>query len=792
MALFPPRKKTALMSSSMEPLSKAHKILGSTPLSIDSPPPNRDDGSSSDDTSLTSVTSCDDAFDDVGIAKSDNDSDLFPRPPRLDFDDSDAGRSILRKSRSSSTIKSWYDKSKLPLSVSQQTSSSAMAKGPPTAGNCHHKPRGHHKKKPAGLEFGASPVSPGANLGQSAVGLVLGPERIMKSPSILSTITQRPRQRRHTEETLLSPRPGAPWPRPNDALNELPTLYDNYEKRSMRHVMRQYSQPDLSQPKPFHSPAQPKKTKQATGCPNWFHDPAPLSHRSTRDWKFSEGRSPTTNSTRTVSSRQTQTSGSSKTTERSFGYADLRQTSVLLLSDSEGEDDVAMPYLKSPTLASVKRRPSLMSVERRPSMPEIRLPPRVASRSKLYDEASTDVESVLEADKTKKRASFSLAHSQPILPSRAMDSASVTRSSHPRRASVASTYSANSAHSRTSSYSIREARAVTLQAARHRSSSVQETPVEVQQQAVEWKPTFERDSVASSSADQLTPPLSPTSVDFYIRSARSSVDGPNTHSRLMAVSRQEEMLLSALRHRQRNIRSSSLAELRESNEWERERQGEAARGEDAAGQGTERWRCSAQRRGSRDQRLRASRRPTAELAVIGLDLGGRHDRQSGGQSLRRWSAAGAGAADPDSGRGNKHDSEDSICDQFFEKVPFFLDTEPRPDLSDLRDWHAALTSRSERCENGSKPNSDAETNQFHPESFARLAGVTEESVGAEPGVPRPDSPVSPEAFPAASSERTSFKAARMSVVGPGLVAPGAETRGRPGWDQLRGKTVDSA
>ncbi|RCI10133.1 hypothetical protein L249_8604 [Ophiocordyceps polyrhachis-furcata BCC 54312] len=788
MALFPPRKKTAPASSSMEPLSKAHKILGSTPLSIDSPPPNRDDASSSDDTSLTSVTSCDDAFDDVGIAKSDNDSDLFPRPPRLDFDDSDAGRSILRKSRSSSTIKSWYDKSKLPLSVSQQTSSSAMAKGPPTAGYCHHKPRRHHKKMPAGLEIGASPLNPVAHLGQPAVELVLGPERVMKSPSIFSTITQRPRHRRHTEETLLTPRRRAPWPRPNDALNELPTLYDNYEKRSMRHVMRQYSQPDLSQPKPLLSPAQPKKNQQAGGCPNWFHDHAPL--RITRDWKFSEKRSPTTNSTRTVSSRQTQTSGSSKTTEKSFGYADLRQTSVLSLSDSEGEDDVVMPYLKSPTLASVKRRPSLMSIERRPSMPEIRLPPRVASRSKLYDEASTDVESVLDADKLKKRASFSLAHSHTTLPSRAMDSASGTRSLHPRRASVASTHSANSAHSRTSSYSIREARAVTLQAARHKSSPVRETPVEVPQQAVDWKPTFERDSVASSSADQLTPPLSPTSVDFYMRSARSSVDGPNTHSRLMAVSRQEEMLLSALRHRQRNIRSSSLAELRESNEWEREGEGEAARQEDD-GLGTERWRYSAQRRSSRDHRLRVSRRPTAELAVIGLELGGRHERHSGGQSLRRWSAA--ATADPESGRCNKHDSEDSICDQFFEKVPLFLDTEPRPDLSDLRDWHAALTSRSERRENGSKPGSDAEPNQVHPESFARLAGVTEESLGAEPGVPRPDSPVSPEAFPAVPSERTSSsKTARLSVQGPGLLAAGSETRGRPGWEKLRGKTIDSA
>ncbi|PFH59973.1 hypothetical protein XA68_11648 [Ophiocordyceps unilateralis] len=766
MALFPfpasGRKKKVLHPSSTEPLSKAHKILGSTPLSIDAPPFNGDDASSSalsDDRSATSVTSCDTdsvpGYDDghlVGIAKSDNDSDLFPRPPRLDFDDSDAGHSILRKSRSSSTIKSWYDKSKLPLSVSQQTSSSAMAKGlprkpdrTPAVGNCHDTRNNKKKKKPAGLDLAGS-------------------------PSILSTLapTLRPRQRRHTEETLPSPRPSTavapsqrpspPWLRPNDALNALPTLYDHYEQRSMRHVMRQYSQPDLTQSRTYHAPARPRpenhmEAGHGSSCLNWLHDPVPPSHEAARDTKLSDMSSPTTNSTRTVSSRQTRTSSASKMTTRSFGSADLSQMSVLLLSDSEGEDEEAgatMPYLRSPTLASVKRRPSPVSVER-PSMPDLSLPPQAA--------------------KVRKRASFSLAHTyldtvpgEPVVdapPSITNDSFSVTPTSPPRRLSLSSSHSTNSAataHSRTSSYSIREARAITLKAARHPSPLVQGASEEVLQQKFDWKPTFQRESVASS-ADQMTPPLSPTSVDFYIRSAHSSVDGRDSHSRLMAVSRQEEMLLSALRNRHRTMRSSSLAELRESNEWGHDDGDKAAR-EGYDGQGAERPKRTSQRRGSRDQRNRASPRPTVEMATAGGELSAqaesRHERQPGGRAHRRWSAA--AIIDPDSGGGgSKHDSGESIGDGLFEKVPLFLDTEPRPDPSDFRDWHMALTSRSasqhalsEPQRRGSnKSDSGASPSQFHPESFARLAGVTEESheaAGDEMDVPRPDSPISPQPF----------------------------------------------
>lgn len=43
--------------------------------------------------------------------------------------------SLRRKRMSSASILSYYDKSKMPLSISQQTSSSAMAKGLPSKAN---------------------------------------------------------------------------------------------------------------------------------------------------------------------------------------------------------------------------------------------------------------------------------------------------------------------------------------------------------------------------------------------------------------------------------------------------------------------------------------------------------------------------------------------------------------------------------------------------------------------------------------------------------------------------------
>lgn len=303
---IPGRRKHVLEAPPVpEPTSKAHRILGSTPLSIDAPPPSWDDGSSSvtgDDRSATTATSylgphsdagdLDDAHR-VGIAKSDSgwgdDADQLDSPLRLD-NDSDAACTALRKSRSSSTLRSWYDKSKLPLSISQQTSS-AMAKGPPTAAS-----RDAGKKKPARLDL--SSLVPGSRSARKASLLavlpdavreepVLGPDFMMKSPSVQSSAAPPPAAQRGPPAT------GA-WPPSNAALSALPTLYDHYEQMCIRGVMRQCSQPEFepvapqqqllphkqspqlqqSQPRQRHNP-RAQQGRHGSECLDWLRDPVP-------------------------------------------------------------------------------------------------------------------------------------------------------------------------------------------------------------------------------------------------------------------------------------------------------------------------------------------------------------------------------------------------------------------------------------------------------------------------------------------------------------------------------------
>ncbi|KAK7942421.1 uncharacterized protein PG986_011534 [Apiospora aurea] len=82
----------------------------------------------------------------------------------------------------------------------------------------------------------------------------------------------------------------------------------------------------------------------------------------------------------------------------------------------------------------------------------------------------------------------------------------------------------------------------------------------------EYDPRFSR----QRNSDQPTPPLSPTSVDFYIQSPPKSIDRSSVsvadateahNARFMAVTRQEEMLLAALRKKRAIMRENILAEM---------------------------------------------------------------------------------------------------------------------------------------------------------------------------------------------------------------------------------------
>lgn len=849
MAFFPfpapGRRKMAPPPPMMAPMSKAHRILGSMPLSIDAPPSNRDDASSSafsDDTTATSYGPDSDAgdfFDDhpVGIAKSDNgwgdESGVLPISLRLDHhlgdgpDDLPASitPSILRKSRSSSTIKSWYDKSKLPLAISQQTSSSAMAKGLPT------KPNGmldinlpnlsalevpttrESKKKPARLDL--SSLMPGPRLIRRVSRRHLGgggePGLALDSTATSPAVDSSPACQL-APPLFPIPRPEATrrrgsnqWPRTSEALSALPTLYDHYEQMSMRHVMKQCSQPDMSRPEaglepsPSFSRTEWQLARRTSKCFDWVHDSLPPTPQTAFQNHAKTFPRPAT-STQSVSSRLTKTS---KTMDRSFGSADLQRTSVLVLSESEGDDilgDIS-PRCKRNNAACARRS----------SLHENDMPRHVTSRTRRPT-GSGELPS--RTAKSSRRASFAAAStcvtipeakggsglwpqcnsSQPTTLLSSVNNASAATDSSSRRASIASNLSASSAateQSKKSVYSIREARAVTMLPARRPSSPEEHGAEKVRWRTSDWNGSLRRQSV-SSSTDQLTPPLSPTSVDFYIHSARSSIDGSGSHCRLMAVSRQEELLLSALRQKQKSTRGSVLIDLREAEDGQV--LGESACRRPSATKATH----HAQRRGSRDQRPKAPRTSSAELTMIDLDLRaprrlksdasnsvGRHS--TNGTLSRRWSAAAAV-----SGNGMKRSSRRSRVD---EDVPLMLDdADPSPDLSDYRDWHAAMTAGTtpagkpssrrdlfgsqSRCHRrgSTQSSSGCSPTRLRPESPDRLFGVAEETPGdveMEVDVPRPDSPISPESFPAVPDGREAGgNLTRLSAVGSDFAAGG--------------------
>jgi hypothetical protein len=188
--------------------------------------------------------------------------------------------SSLRRRQSSSTITSFYDKSKLPLSISQQTSSSAMAKGLPAKANAlldvDGAISGGKKKKPTRLDLSSflSKTKSSKYINPETVKGQLRAPEVARSPSdmSLSPLTPPPIQQRverkprkkmtkeslrematlqEAQPTRQAPRPlqqpsqGREVANPSDPTRHRPTkstvnlhnLYDHYEQRSFQDMM---------------------------------------------------------------------------------------------------------------------------------------------------------------------------------------------------------------------------------------------------------------------------------------------------------------------------------------------------------------------------------------------------------------------------------------------------------------------------------------------------------------------------------------------------------------------------
>lgn len=300
-----------------------------------------------------------------------------------------------------------------------------------------------------------------------------------------------------------------------------------------------------------------------------------------------------------VSSHHTRASRASRT--RSLMDVDLLQTSVLSLSsDSEDEDpesrprtSISVPAKKMPptmgdsTPLPDYRRPGTSNTA--PPARKTKMPPAIETAGYDYGQGYSQGYDQSYGQGYSQGYGQGYGYDMPPMPEhtpatiRGRSSTSMLRVSGtsvstnstvrqltvPKRSS--SRTSRTSDHSNntvntplTGTYTVHEARAITLVPAQGSAYDLSTMPAD------------------GTSPEELTPPLSPMSIEFYARSihgARSSsvystpsVGHSSRHavpaSNVMAVTQQEEQLLAALRQKRTRMQESSLAEFEEPHEAE--------------------------------------------------------------------------------------------------------------------------------------------------------------------------------------------------------------------------------
>ncbi|KAK0707280.1 hypothetical protein B0H67DRAFT_556008 [Lasiosphaeris hirsuta] len=695
------------------PLTKAQKILGTGGISTDSPTHSdsrwwdvRSNSNSGISVAVESETTASHTEGRSGLGSAyDNrsagsprrqwdESEIIPRDqanllPPAALHDGVTDASSLRRRQSSSTITSYYDKSKLPLSISQQTSSSAMAKGLPTKAQAlldmdSHSESRPKKKKPARLDLSAllprSRASKAKHLKpDSHRGLVLGPDLMTKSPSVMSVSpadsapppiqqrTDRSLRKKLTRESLTERPPppeapqqrqppagtrrevpgrsegGRPGHRPTKSTVNLLNLYDHYEQRTFADVIEQDLHSDLEElalPPGHQMPAYPSPTVSTLSGvahlsplgsnpvrppqPTKQQPPLPTMGSVHDDLSLATGAGPLSlisppGDNASVSSRHTRTSKASRRTDLSLTDLDLQQNSMLSLS-SDSEDDNYEPSSRS--ALAVPR--ALSDGQASPTSP----------RSAISHRSAPTVPQDVGRSKQPKRTSFASSPQFLPIPEGAATAAGSppkisARTSSLLTSSAAKKHASSLAHqtSRLSIATVSTSRTVSYSLMPHTPGEGQGSPGFINtppQKAGPADPRFgsfptpppttrrsARPSPASISSEQPTPPLSPTSVDFYLQSQQSSrhtfdqqsvrsssksvssslakpgsVSGaPSSASssasapwrgsavssvqeitaagsgRFMAVTRQEEMLLAALRLKRARMREDIIAEF---------------------------------------------------------------------------------------------------------------------------------------------------------------------------------------------------------------------------------------
>lgn len=607
-------------------------------------------------------------------------SDIIPRG--LGVGDSNAGRShnpdtitdasSLRRRRSSSTIVSYYDKTKLPLSISQQTANSAIAKGLPDKAwelldldspRPAPAPPKPERKKPNRLDLthllpnaGASSRRALTKLTQKGSSMVLGPDLMTRSPSFMSSSSpasspseyeakpEKGLRRKLTKESLRSlrgPRPDRTSVSSSDVKNAnlrkratdtgtLYNLYQHYEDTSFRDttsgdgagarpasrqsaraaepdppsasrgIVRQSisvtSQP-LNKPRHHVSPSLSAVTRQPYTVFPQDQVPGSVSDSPLAVTNLGLA-SPPTDYAASVSSRHTRTSKASKRTDQSFTDFDPNTTSLLSLS-SDSEDDDAEPPRTALSIPSVTSLDSASSPidSRRPSSTSSQELARKHPKSKFRPSMNPQGQFLAIPE----NMTSTTTTAPPINP-RTSSLASAMASSGPRpgaAASISTTASSVRSPSRLSQVSTSTSESIASQLSRphpppasgagprqasevHHIAMLQSRAAPTGQGHQELASAKENQHNSprtrlSPRTSQPTPPISPAGMELVIQSQHNptaehggpiltlSGSGTSEDERFIAVTRQEELLLAAMRAKRARMREShQMAEPGES------------------------------------------------------------------------------------------------------------------------------------------------------------------------------------------------------------------------------------
>ncbi|KAK5626069.1 hypothetical protein RRF57_001784 [Xylaria bambusicola] len=517
---------------------------------------------------------------------------------------------------SSSTIDTHYDAAKMPLAISQQTSNSAMAKGLPTKVNelldidgSLAGPQTMKKKKPAKLDF--SRLRPKGHKDRTwnspNTEPILGNNYVMRSPSSMAQTPRSPMMSGPTvEEHQRTPRKLMKQHTDQQSRSKgvteatgLHQLYHHYEQMSFQDEQQfaeevepehlaAYSERSTDRPRPAsiftHSLIAPMPATLPRGqdarsnhSRNNSHDSritASIAESTTGLQVHSASRGDYAGS---ISSRHTRTSKASPSS-RSLLESDRLQSSVLSLSDSS--DDEAI----DPTSSTASHREGVVHDDIPEYPVQNRIPqnfnhlhgtasPRKFTPSLNQVDEHLAVKSAPRAQTSRLPSNYTGRSSQSSMNTLTSAYPTVPFTPDSRMSSRSAETIDTLVFAHQAGYSVQEARAMSFVPLASTVETASNASLTDDVHHLE-KALLRQNSTATSrvshSSDQPTPPLSPNSMEFYMpsreslqRQAMANGSSEAHNARMMAVTRQEEMLLAALRQKRAKMRETTISESEE-------------------------------------------------------------------------------------------------------------------------------------------------------------------------------------------------------------------------------------